>query len=123
MADYTCTERSETLTDWIGNLLDRNLLQYVTVGNIVRIKISNNEYDWCAYFKIISKNDDDLVGVVADPYIVELDSGLTINFKLSSIREIPLDWEGNEQLNDHVIYTGYHVNVTGLHELHSSLFY
>ena len=93
-------------------LLDKQILNYVTVGNIVRVSFTDaltHKQKNTAYLRIIKKckkNPNWFLGVCEDPYYGEEDWFLLKNgdkraFSIHHITEIPLEWNMNQNLNKH----------------------
>ena len=108
-------------TDWSGTSLSRKLRNQITVGNIVRIPLegiskeglSNDEMEvtmqwttFAMYFRIVKrckKNPRCFVGVCEDPYCgdnwnLPVKNGDERVFSARNVMEIPLNWNGNENL-------------------------
>ena len=113
-------------TDWSGTSLSGKLRNQITVGNIVRIPlegiplkripkegIGNDNMEvtmeWTSfamYFRIVKrckKNPKCFVGVCEDPYCgdnwdLPVKNGEERVFSARNVMEIPLNWNGNENL-------------------------
>ena len=87
------------LTDWSGRFLDWRLRLHFQPGNIVRVSGD-------AYVRIdrVCKHVDWLSGIVQDPYADRWTwhrNGERLTFHRRQVSEVPLDWQGNEQLSRH----------------------
>ena len=108
-------------TDWSGTSLSGKLRNQITVGNIVRIPLegiskeglSNDEMEvtmqwttFAMYLRIVKrckKNPRCFVGVCEDPYCgdnwnLPVKNGDERVFSARNVMEIPLNWNGNENL-------------------------
>eukprot|EP01111_Echinosteliopsis_oligospora_P012230 TRINITY_DN4163_c0_g1_i4.p1 TRINITY_DN4163_c0_g1~~TRINITY_DN4163_c0_g1_i4.p1 ORF type:complete len:129 (-),score=33.34 TRINITY_DN4163_c0_g1_i4:157-543(-) len=110
------------ITDWSGVSLHSSIRSHFTVGNIVRVPITNYEDGTCnqtAYFRIIKHcGGKKFRGVMEDPYYGQEDWFLINNgeervFTSKHVSEIPLDWKGNEKLKKHAIHLQKGRAVTG----------
>ncbi|GAA2239821.1 hypothetical protein GCM10010413_46910 [Promicromonospora sukumoe] len=113
--------RSEDVYDWSGGQLHPEIRQLVTVGNVVRVQVSENgsaETGWSdtPYLRVTLQDGDRLTGVVDDPYRSQysaLDNGTVIEFDRADVTEIPLDWTENEALAPSATHTGRGREITG----------
>ena len=113
-------------TDWSGTSLSGKLRNQITVGNIVRIplegiplkgirkegicndnmKVTSEWTSFAMYFRIVKrckKNPKCFVGVCEDPYYpyywdLPVKNGEERVFSARNVMEIPLNWNGNENL-------------------------
>eukprot|EP01111_Echinosteliopsis_oligospora_P012231 TRINITY_DN4163_c0_g2_i1.p1 TRINITY_DN4163_c0_g2~~TRINITY_DN4163_c0_g2_i1.p1 ORF type:complete len:138 (-),score=34.39 TRINITY_DN4163_c0_g2_i1:209-589(-) len=110
------------ITDWSGVSLHPSIRSHLTVGNVVRVPITNWEDGKCsqtAYFRIIKHcGGNKFRGVMEDPYYGQEDWFLINNgeervFTSKHVSEIPLDWKGNEKLKKHAIHLDRRRPMTG----------
>ena len=113
-------------TDWSGTSLSGKLRNQITVGNIVRIpfegiplkgirkegigndnmEVTSEWTSFAMYFRIVKrckKNPKCFVGVCEDPYCgdnwdLPVKNGKERVFSARNVMEIPLNWNGNENL-------------------------
>jgi len=110
----------QEVMNWNGVVLENEILNHVTVGNIVRVPL---EYPngYCGfYFRIIDQIDDVFYGVWEDPYNSGWFDDMNrekvpwlVRFKKCHISEIPTTWEGNENLIEHEVGKTYGYSITG----------
>lgn len=111
------------ITDWSGTKIDPSIRNYVNISNIVRLELNCDKESFCLYFRIESqcKKKNWFVGVCEDPYhnpelySTSYKNGDKITFSIYHIMEIPLDWNGNNNLKSKVIYRNERREITGIH--------
>ena len=86
-------------SDWSGQVLPRQMTQYLFPGCIVRAVIQNST-SGCGeaiYFRITKMKDGTFWGIAQDTYRlndwVDLPSGEQMTFRKEHINEIPLSWQ------------------------------
>ena len=108
MKDKIFFELRESVCDWNGKLLNSAIRDAITINNIVRVCIKHDSgYFEGIYIQVTAVEDSDLIGIVQDTYrqffegeIIYVDNGELIRFPRASIIEVPLSWDGNENLRD-----------------------
>jgi len=98
--------KNSYLRDWSGREISNEILQNLQEKNFIRIVISGvADKGWFnTYFQILKKVGENSYLVCSDdPYIHELEDVLFV-VNSDVINEIPLDWEGNENLKEKVEY-------------------
>jgi hypothetical protein len=84
----------------------REALSFYAVNNIVRVSVKHNSgYSEGIYVQITAVDGSDLIGIVQDTYrqffegeTIYVENGESIRFSRASIIEVPLNWDGNENL-------------------------
>lgn len=85
-------------TNWSGEIVSRQMSQYLFPGCVVRAVIkSNDERAEAIYFKIIKIKDGTFWGIAQDTYRISdwvgLPGGAQMTFRKEHINEIPIDWQ------------------------------
>lgn len=85
-------------TDWNGAIISRQMINYLTVGCIVRVVVSNSHQGSEAlYFEITKIKDGTFWGIAQGTYRLEdyvgLPDGNQFTFRKKHINEIPLSWQ------------------------------
>ncbi|KAI9822585.1 MAG: hypothetical protein M1827_000304 [Pycnora praestabilis] len=86
-------------TDWSGQILPRQMTQYLRPGCVVRIAVENLEKGGseAIYFEITKIKDGTYWGNARDTYrlfdIVGLAEGEQMTFRKQHINEIPIGWQ------------------------------
>lgn len=105
---------SNYLRDWSGRPISKNVLKFLQEKNYIRIIISEKESKcWFnTYFQILKKINENSYFVCSDdPYINELEDSLFI-VNPEMINELPLEWEGNENLKENAEFISVDGNET-----------
>lgn len=114
------------LTDWSGRFISPEIRNNITIGNIVRIPLIPHpkeelEFNVTMYFRLVKrckKDSNCFVGVCEDPYNGN-DPDFPVNngdrrvFSTRQICEIPLDWDGNQNLKKVAKYRNIGRAITG----------
>lgn len=98
-------------TDWTGQILPRQMIDYITVGCIVRVVVKNREGAAEAiYFEITKIKDGTFWGIAQDIYrlwdSIGLANGEQMTFRKEHVNEIPLDWQPKRFQKDVAHLTG-----------------
>lgn len=124
------------INDWNGNILDKNILNYLIPGNFVRTcftlidKKNNKEITgMILYFRIINIKEDIILGILSDPYYTRdlklynldylKDNFMTFNKR--NISEIPVPW--NENMKNYKLTKNYGYTITGYREKNEEIKY
>ncbi|QLE54012.1 hypothetical protein FD724_40100 (plasmid) [Nostoc sp. C057] len=110
MKDGVFFHHQEDVYDWEGKPLNPEIRSAITVNNIVRVSVKHSSgYSEGIYVQITTVDGSDLVGIVQDTYrqffegeTIYVENGESICFSRASIIEVPLNWDGNENLFDAV---------------------
>ncbi|AFZ03970.1 hypothetical protein [Calothrix sp. PCC 6303] len=92
--------------DWSGNQLLPEARSYITVNNIVRIQVKEENPYYCEalYVEVTAIDENDIfTATVLDTYrtIIEkrdVQNGDILHFPRACVMEIPHTWQGNENL-------------------------
>lgn len=112
------------LTDWSGRFIDKQILNYISIGNIVRVSFKgtlDGQIRNTAYFRILKqckKNKNWYLGVCEDPYYsgdpwFPFKNGQKRAFSIHHITEIPLEWNGNKNLSKNAKFYDRARSITG----------
>ena len=112
-------------TDWSGRYLSTRLREHITIGNIVRVPFvdikGEENSGFCTYFRIVKrckKHAHLFVGVCEDPYHGDDPSSPITNgdkrvFCARDVSEVPLEWQGNENLRKKAEFRDFYRGITG----------
>jgi hypothetical protein len=125
---------NNAISDWNGIMLNKNILDHLIPGNIVRTcltlidkKTNKTITNMVLYFRIIIINNDIILGLVDDPYWnyalseynLEYIKNNFIMFNKRNISEIPISWNDNlkifklKKINPKYFISGYREETEG----------
>ncbi len=102
------------ISEWGGRIFGKDILDQLIPSNKVRCqftRVDKNDretFGGVYYFNIISVNNNEITGTLCDYYLnfndcpdMEQIMGHFITFNKQNISEIPIEFEGNENLNNY----------------------
>ena len=97
-------KRYGDVTDWSGQLLSKKTLDYLKIGDIVRVQIDNilDGSSFAPYFNIVKIKDGTLWGKARNNYgtlnwMEDLNEGDIFPFRKHHVIEIPITWQSKKQ--------------------------
>jgi len=104
-----------SVSNWSGVILDEEVRKNIIPGNIARIAVNDGSQNTkVIYFRILHKVDEHRYLAEIENHYLSSFEDIVIVIDVRGISEIPVDWEGNDNLIPFNVDNGLGYGVTGL---------